>query len=152
MTSPDYTHAVSYSPATLPSPPTLSTLEYSGIHSIRIQWLDLGSKLRYRILPIKHFAKLLTATSRPSISVAKVALGLVGLTMPEGFNAQGEYVYIIDWASVRTCGYAQGHASVMGWFEEKVPMPGRTDVGVELCPRTTLRRIVESVIAPIIKY
>jgi hypothetical protein len=153
MTSPDYTHAVSYSPSTTaPAPPTLPSLQSSGVHSIRIQWLDLTSKLRYRVLPITYFAKLLTATTRPSISIAKVTLGIVGITTAEGFSAQGEYVYIVDWSTVRICGYAEGHASVMGWFEEKVPMPGRMDVGVELCPRATLRRIVESVLVSLIIY
>lgn len=45
------------------------------------------------------------------------------------------------------CPYAPGHASIMGWFEEKVPVAGQEghrSIEVDLCPRTILRRLVDN--------
>lgn len=60
----------------------------------------------------------------------------------------GDYLYALDLSSIRICSYARGHASVMGWFEEKVPVTGQEghrSIEVDLCPRTILRRLVEYV-------
>ena len=45
------------------------------------------------------------------------------------------------------CGYQPRHAVVMGWFQEETPLPGRNGrltYEVDFCPRTILRRVVES--------
>jgi hypothetical protein len=58
----------------------------------------------------------------------------------------GEYLYAVDLLSLRISPYAPGHASVLGWFEEKRPHPGvkgHLALEVDICPRTILRRIVE---------
>ncbi|KAF8908595.1 hypothetical protein CPB84DRAFT_1703615 [Gymnopilus junonius] len=92
-----------------------------------------------------YFEKLLK-TSRPGTSLTKASLGLVFVNIAEGFNATGEYLYAIDMSTLRICPYAPGHASVMGWFEEKEPIVGlgHRSIEVDLCPRTILRRVVEN--------
>lgn len=136
---------------------------------VRIQWVDLINNIRFRVVPLPYFQKLLK-TSRPGISLTKASLGLVFIAIAEGFkcvlilrchigplmtcsvaySATGEYLYAIDLSTLRICPYAPGHASVMGWFEEKEPITGLVGVGhrsieVGLCPRTILRRVVEYV-------
>lgn len=64
----------------------------------------------------------------------------------DNYSATGEYVYAVDLSTLKLCPYAPGHASVMGWFEEKEPIvgiEGHRSVEVDLCPRTILRRVVE---------
>ncbi|KAI6006850.1 hypothetical protein EDD15DRAFT_5138 [Pisolithus albus] len=118
------------------------SLEDLGVKFVRVQWVDFSNFVHCRVLTISHFYKLLR-TSRPGITIAKVVLGLVFLTMAEGFGATGEYVLVVDLATVRVCGYAPGHAAVIGYFQEKYPLGGRLDV--PLCPRTNLKRIVKYV-------
>ncbi|KAI6098629.1 hypothetical protein EDD17DRAFT_1770051 [Pisolithus thermaeus] len=116
------------------------SLEGLGVKFVRLQWVDLSNFVHCRVLTTSHFYKLLRA-SRPGVTIAKVVLGIVFLTMAEGFGATGEYVLVFDLASVRMCGYAPGHAAVFGYFQEKYPIGGRLDV--PLCPRTNLRRLVK---------
>lgn len=63
------------------------------------------------------------------------------MRLAEGFSAEGEYLVAVDRSSLRLCGYAPGHASVFGFFEEKALAGGRLDV--PLCPRTNLKRILK---------
>ncbi len=68
--------------------------------------------------------------------------------MAPGFSGTGEYLYTPDLSSIRNCGYASGHASLMGWFEEKLPIQkqvGKDSLEVPLCPRGLLRGIVKCV-------
>jgi glutamine synthetase len=65
------------------------------------------------------------------------------------FLAVGEYLYVPDMASMKICPYAPGEASVMGWFQEKTPVPradSKLSVEVDLCPRGILKRVVEYVL------
>jgi len=73
---------------------------------------------RYRVIPWSSF-KALLASRRPGVGITKAALGLIGIALAPGFSGTGEYLYTPDLSSLRMCGYAPGHASVMGWFEEK---------------------------------
>ena len=60
----------------------------------------------------------------------------------------GEYISVLDLSSFRVCGYQPRRAVVMGWFQEKTPLPGhrgRLTYEINVCPRTILRRIVECV-------
>ncbi|KAH6906815.1 FLU1-II [Coprinopsis sp. MPI-PUGE-AT-0042] len=91
-------------------------LEQRGIAYVRVQWLDLTNLVRFR----KHLQ-----AQRPGINVACVALGLVVLSIAEGFGSAGEYVYVFDMSSLKLCPYAPRHASVMGFFQEKASSPGR---------------------------
>lgn len=122
----------------VPQPPP--SLKGLGVKFVRVQWVDFSNFVHCRVLPISHFYKLLR-TSRPGITIAKVVLGIVFLTIVEGFGVTGEYVLVLDLATVRLCGYAPGHAAVFGYFQEKYPLGGRLDV--PLCPRTNLNRIVK---------
>jgi hypothetical protein len=66
--------------------------------------------------------------------------------MAPGFSGTGEYLYTPDLSSTRLCGYAPGHASIMGWFEEKLPAQGNLGregaLNVPICPRTLLWDVV----------
>ncbi|KZP25611.1 glutamine synthetase/guanido kinase, partial [Athelia psychrophila] len=120
-------------------------LKSAGVEFVRIRWVDPTNIIRYRVVPIAYFDKLLE-TSRPGISIVKCVLGMVFITLADGFSGIGEYIYAIDRQSIRLCPYAPGHASVMGFFQEKAPVQGpdkQLTVAVNLCPRTTLRRIVD---------
>jgi glutamine synthetase len=123
----------------------MDELESRGIQYIRLQWVDTVNNIRYRVIPISYFKKLLNSP-RPSVSITKCVFGLVFITTAPGFAPVGEYIYLPDMNSIRLCPYAEGHASVMGWFEEKVPIKGpdgKLTLNVPLCPRSTLKRIVE---------
>ena len=97
-------------------------------------------------MPLIYFKKLLEG-KRPGIAVAKVSLGIVYLKVASGFAPMGEYLITPDLSTIRPCPYEPGHASLLGWFEEKagaVDSQGQPVVQVDLCPRGMLRRIVES--------
>ena len=137
-------YGVQYKPGT-PTGPKVSVkdLEKLGIRYIRITWVDLINNIRYRILPISHFKRLLES-DRPGISVPSVVFGLITLQIAEGFTPIGEYLYVPDLNTLRVCPYAEGHASIYGWFQEKVPLPNGS-LEAELCPRTLLKKVLEYV-------
>ena len=121
---------------------TIDELLTPDIKFVRVQWNDYINTPRCRILPADYFRKLLSnPASRPGVGVVKAALGIVGLSIGPGFSPVGEYLYVPDLSSWRVCTYAPGHASVMGWFQEKTPTPSG-ELSVPLCPRTILQRIV----------
>lgn len=64
---------------------SIEDLRRQGIEFIRIQWVDLINNIRYRVLPLEYFEKLLMS-SRPGISLTKACLGLVFITIVEGFG------------------------------------------------------------------
>jgi hypothetical protein len=123
----------------------LDKLWRAGIEYIRLQWIDYTNVARNRIIPLLAFQELMSA-SRPGVGVTKAALGIVGASMAPGFSGTGEYLYTPDLSSTRLCGYAPGHASIMGWFEEKLPAQGNVGregaLKVPICPRTLLRDVV----------
>ena len=131
---------------TTPAAKTIDELLTPATKFVRIQWIDHINTVRARVLPVSYFRKLYAdPSSRPGVGLTKASLGLVGLMVAPGFGAVGEYLYVPDLASWRVCTYAPGHASVMGWFEEKTARPG-AGLGVPLCPRTILDRIVRCVL------
>ncbi|KAF8070058.1 hypothetical protein FPV67DRAFT_999376 [Lyophyllum atratum] len=145
MTS-TFDHGVEYSPSTRAETIPLAKLTDPSLNIsyIRLQWVDLVNNVRCRVIPLSYFLKLLKS-SRPGVGVAKVALGLVYLMTAPGFAPAGEYLYVPDLSTIRICPYSVGEASVMGWFEEKTPYPGadnKLTVDVPLCPRATLRRVL----------
>lgn len=142
----EFQHGVEYHPSTIKTG-TLSVdkLEQSGIGYIRFQWIDFTNIVRFRIMPVSYFKKLLEG-NRPGIAVAKVTLGIVYLSVASGFSPMGEYLVTPDLSTIRPCPYEPGHASLIGWFEEKAGVTdsqGQPTVQVDLCPRGMLRRIVE---------
>ena len=64
---------------------SINDLEGHGIRSVRIQWVDLVNNIRCRIVPLAYFKKLV-GLSRPGISITRVTLGIVFLSIPEGFR------------------------------------------------------------------
>ncbi|TFY82140.1 hypothetical protein EWM64_g1875 [Hericium alpestre] len=152
MSEPISTYGITYTPASVTAGlPTLGSsseqeLAWVGIRYVRLQWNDFTNTTRSRVIPLDAFFKLLQSP-RPGIGLTKAALGIVGLVMTPGFTAAGEYLYIPDMASMRTChGYAPGHVSVMGWFEEKVPRKdenGGMTFKAPLCPRGLLKKTVD---------
>ncbi|SJL03811.1 uncharacterized protein ARMOST_07168 [Armillaria ostoyae] len=145
--STDYSHGVQYSPATLAPTLVIKTddLEELGITFVRLTWVDLTGVVRFRVIPRAYFLKMLQSP-RPSVAIAKVTMGLVYLHTADEFNAIGEYLYIPDLSTLRLCPYEEGHASVLGWFQEKSPVlgaDGNLTVAVDLCPRSVLQRVVE---------
>jgi hypothetical protein len=123
----------------------LRQLDALGVRYIRFQWVDYTNITRNRIIPLPAFSELLRA-SRPGVGIAKAVFGLVGVSLAPGFSATGEYLYTPDLSSIRLCGYAPGHASLMGWFEEKLPIQkqvGKDALDVPLCPRGLLKGIVK---------
>ena len=123
-------------------------LEGRGVRYIRFQWVDYTNVTRYRVIPLTTFRKLLSA-SRPGIALTKAVFGVIGASVAPGFSSTGEYLYTPDLYSTRICGYAPGHACLMGWFEEKLPVPKNAGKEVApklpLCPRGLLRDIVKCV-------
>lgn len=156
--SPSNTFGISYTPSSVSTflpklgEHSVASLRARGIRYIRFQWHDYTNVTRYRVVPLSAFAALL-ASSRPGVGITKAALGLIGISLAPGFTGSGEYLYTPDPSSMRTCGYAPGHASVLGWFEEKEQVKGKDGRGTfetSDCPRTILKRIVEYVIVNII--
>jgi hypothetical protein len=112
---------------------------------IRFQWVDFTNIVRTRIMPLSYFKKLLEG-NRPGITIPKVVLGAVYHLAAPGFIAMGEYLITPDLSTIRPCPYEPGHASLIGWFEEKagvVDPQGQPILHVDLCPRGILRRIVQ---------
>ncbi|KAF8265801.1 glutamine synthetase/guanido kinase [Lactarius quietus] len=152
LSTPEVAYGLKYLPASvkLPTlgrgdvPRVLRRLADHRICYIRLQWVDYTNITRNRIIPFAAFSELLGA-SRPGVALATPVLGIVGGHMAPGFSSTGEYLYTVDLSSLRLCGYAPGHASLMGWFEEKSPIQkqvGKDAFGVPLCPRGLLRGIV----------
>ncbi|EJD07922.1 glutamine synthetase/guanido kinase [Fomitiporia mediterranea MF3/22] len=154
-------------------PDCLDILNDEQVQFVRIVWVDFVNFVRYRVVPIRHFRKLVSETSSPAttnghstprqvnsnkehghlveynphggIQLTKASFGLAFLSLAEGFGAIGEYVYVPDLASARLLQYAPGHVSVMGWLEEKEVFEKKASFEATFCPRALLRRIVEHV-------
>ncbi|THH03709.1 hypothetical protein EW145_g6067 [Phellinidium pouzarii] len=140
---------------------TLEALDEAGIRFVRVTWIDLANFVRYRVVPIAHFRKLLAYADKKKassvghtktlmksnphggIQIAKVGLGLVYLAVADGFPISGEYVYAPDLSSARLLPFAPGHASVLGWFEEKEAPADAETFEAALCPRAILRKIIK---------
>ncbi|KAH7921666.1 hypothetical protein BV22DRAFT_713188 [Leucogyrophana mollusca] len=124
---------------------SVSELSSLSVKFIRIQWTDMCNSIRFRVIPLSHFKKLL-ATARPSVSMSKCVLGVVFVTVIPGFSVVGEYLYVVDTSTLRICPYAPGHAVVFGHFQEKTPVLGANGIqtlSVPICARTILDRIVK---------
>lgn len=64
------------------------------------------------------------------------------LTLALGFSSNGEYLLVPDLTSLRVAPYAQHHAVVMCYLQEKFPSPEHGRV-VPIDPRTLLKRVIE---------
>ncbi|PBK72898.1 hypothetical protein ARMSODRAFT_881132 [Armillaria solidipes] len=145
----NHIHGVQYTPSTVSNAASIKAedLETLGIAYVRLTWMDLTSLVRYRAIPVSYFLKMLQSP-RPGAAVGKCILGMVNVGFAEDFSLMGEYLYVIDPTTLRLCPYEEGIASVLGWFQEKAPVlgpDGHPTLEVEVCPRTTLHRVVECV-------
>ena len=101
---------------------------------LRLQWLDLTSQLRLRILPIKQLLRM--NGEHKFIGITKAVLGLLQQDeMAPGFVGTGEYKLYPDYGSLRL-GARAGYATVQCNFCEQ------DGAEVVICPRTLLRRMV----------
>jgi hypothetical protein len=170
MSTPLLTYeGVSYLPiqGAFQSPLSVNDLEGHGIRFVRIQWVDLVNNVCCRVVPLAYFKKLVKL-SRPGLSVARVTLGIVFLSVAEGFrhvfesnlnvhavtviinlcvpfSMTGQWLYAFDLSSIRLCSYAPKHATIMGCFEV-ITAPTASlapAIEVNICPRTILRRVTE---------
>lgn len=116
-------------------------LDKNAVKYIRVTWVDWINNIRYRIIPRTYFKRLLES-SRPGVSLTTASFGLVFLALAPGFTGTGEYHYVLDTSSFRLSPYAPGHASVFGFFQNKIPTPEHGLV-VPYCPRTLLQKIVK---------
>lgn len=135
------THGVKYSAdKTFVAPDLFSLKTQHGVKYIRLTWLDLHNIVRCRVLSLSYFERLLeTASGRPGVSLAACVLGLVGLTIVNGFSVTGSCLYVVDLTSMRLCPYAPGHAMLFGWFQNSQVGPEQP-LEHDLCPRTLLAR------------
>lgn len=103
------------------------------IKFLRLQWLDLTSSLRLRIVPLDQF--LQHFKEGKSIGVPKYILGLLHKEfICPGFSSNGQLNLVPDFDSVRI-GARDGYATVQCDFQE----PNGNQVSE--CPRTLLQRI-----------
>ena len=120
--------------------------ERHNVKYIRLTWLDLHNVARCRVISVGYFKKLLdTSSGRPGVSLAGCVLGVVGLTLVDGFSAVGNCFYVADLSSIRLCPYAPGHAMLFGWFQNSQSGPEQP-LEYNLCPRTLLARQVSWVL------
>ncbi|KAI0264621.1 glutamine synthetase/guanido kinase [Gloeopeniophorella convolvens] len=151
MSKSEVTYGLQYLPTSVKLPSlgqgnhVLDKLQYQGIGYVRLQWVDFTNYTRYRVIPVSAFRELLTA-SRPGVGITKAVFGLIGVSLAPGFSGDGEYLLTPDLSSIRISKYAPGHATLFGWFEEKLVTAGsRTGedaLKVPLCPRGLLRDVV----------
>lgn len=130
-------------PASKPDSVRGLRLESRGIKWVRVQFVDYTNAVRFRILPIAYFKKV-CETLRPSL-LFDLSLLSAGASQGEG-SAQEDWerecLYVVDFGSFRACPYAPGHATIMGWFEEKTVSPTGS-LSISLCPRTMLKNIID---------
>lgn len=107
--------------------------EDPSIKFLRLQWLDLTSSLRLRIVPVDQFLQLVNEGK--SVGVPKYILGLLHKEfISPGFAFNGQRNLVPDFDSLRI-GARDGYATVQCGFEE---VNGNQ---VSECPRTLLQKI-----------
>jgi len=114
---------------------------------IRLTWVDISSVIRCKVLTLKHFRALVSKSPNgvPTTTLSTASLGLVGRTLVDGFSVVGDYLFEVDFTSLRLLPYTPGHAMVFGWLKPMNvgPGPQMTDT---LCPRTILKNVVRYVV------
>ncbi|KAJ3931975.1 MAG: hypothetical protein NXY57DRAFT_1005092 [Lentinula lateritia] len=146
----NFTHGITHTPATVKASSKAITLAHikasTELKYVRLYWVDLTNTRRCRVIPRDSFLQLMES-NRPGVNVGQVALGLVYLTIAEGFHPISEYLYVPDLSSLRIL-HGVGKSpifGILGKFENKSPVGEKSGVEVEMCPRTTLSRIIREV-------
>lgn len=77
---------VVYSPESIQEykAPSVQTLKKNGVKYIRVTWLDYSSTIRYHVVPVNHFERMLKS-ARPGITLPRTVLSTVGQSSPEGY-------------------------------------------------------------------
>ncbi|KAF8594652.1 hypothetical protein BDV93DRAFT_611774 [Ceratobasidium sp. AG-I] len=132
----------------------IENLKTRGIKFVRIAWVDYVNLIRFRVVSIEHFTKLVGSQliSTPSsssfeqlaesgLSIIQAVLGLQannGLT--PGVSTSGDHDLKPDFSTLWNAPFAPEHAYTMGRFFHKGDAGGAE---VETCPRTILQRVVQ---------
>ncbi|CAE6522510.1 unnamed protein product [Rhizoctonia solani] len=143
-------------PANLDLPSSISFIKSQGIKFIRLTWVDYVNMIRYRVIPIEHFAHISgnqfvsgsdtsssqrIAESGPGVVRVGLSLGVQD-SMPAGSLVSGDFELRADFLSMWKASFTPNHAYMMGRFFEKEHYPGGSG-GSEICPRTILHRIIQ---------
>jgi glutamine synthetase len=110
--------------------------KHESVRFVRYQWLDLSGILRTRIVTKAHCIQLVANTQFLTVAPTLMMFPVSDLQIAET-PATGCAELRPDWASLRLCGYAPTHASVMCAFYVR----GREDP-YSLCPKTELERTI----------
>lgn len=142
--TPPTTSAISLPIRTLPPPSTdlhsfASFLEANpSIKFLRLQWLDLTSILRLRIIPVSRAVDILKSNPHLQIGITTAALGLLqNDTLLNGVMPTGEHKLQAIMSTLKA-GPCESYASIQGEFVEEDGSP------VALCPRSLLRHNLET--------
>ncbi|KAJ1302130.1 hypothetical protein OPQ81_000959 [Rhizoctonia solani] len=141
-------------PANLDLPSSISFIRSQGIKFIRLVWVDYVNMIRYRVIPIDHFASVSggkfisgpetsssqrIAESGPGIVRVGLSLGVQD-SMPVDSSVSRDFDLRADFSSMWKAPFAPGNAYMMGRFFEKAHYQGGES---DICPRTILHRITQ---------
>jgi glutamine synthetase len=110
--------------------------KHKTVRFVRYQWLDLSGILRTRIVTKAHCLQLAESSQFLTVGQTLMLFPVSNLQVAE-VPATGCAELRPDWVSLRHCGYAPNHASVMCAFYVR----GREDP-YSLCPKTELERTI----------
>ncbi|CAE6467931.1 unnamed protein product [Rhizoctonia solani] len=143
-------------PANLDLKGSISFVKSQGVKFIRLTWVDYVNLIRYRVVPIAHFASISgnnfisgletsssqrIAESGPGIVRVGISLGVQD-SMPAGGVVSGDMDLRADFSSMWNAPFAPGHAYMMGRFFEKAHYQGGIGQS-DICPRTILHKIIQ---------
>jgi glutamine synthetase len=83
---------------------------------------------------------------RAGFAISLAVHSIIGDEVAAGVGPVGETFHTIDLNSVRRLSYANGHAFVTGFLQEKEKIRG-SYASIDFCPRTILARIIEWVLS-----
>ncbi|KAI1135497.1 hypothetical protein F5Y05DRAFT_416174 [Hypoxylon sp. FL0543] len=119
------------------------------VRFIRLQWLDYTNLLRCRVVPRKCVGQLVkecyTVEAGSLTSLEEAEAGPQRIPT----EAVGQAHLIADWASLRLCPWAPGHASVQCYFGKEEEGNHLVD---EICPRFALLKADNQVLGVLIGF
>ncbi len=117
------------------------SLDMSTIEYVRIHWVDYSGVLRTRFLPKASFLRVATGEKQYTLSQACMVVPVVATPRCRGVEGWALYP---DLGSLRRYGLAEHHADVMCAVAQETVANAKTDDKFAYCPRSLLRRTVES--------
>ncbi|CAE6355705.1 unnamed protein product, partial [Rhizoctonia solani] len=150
------TRQLGWIPANLDLKSSISFLGSQGVKFVRLTWVDYVNLIRYRVIPVAHFASasgdnfMLSLEASSAYRIAESGPGVVRLglslgvqdSMPAGSIISGDMDLKADFSSTWNAPFAPGHAYMMGRFFEKAHYQGGSGES-EICPRTILHKITQ---------